>query len=77
MYKLKYLILVIVVILGLGCSKSDDGSGGGSNMKLSDIKINFKNKKYVLNGGTQNWVLNGFDRKFKNQSKIKSQKRIY
>ena len=36
--------------------------------------FNFKNKKYVLNGGTQNWVLNGFDRKFKNHSKIKSTK---
>ena len=22
--------------------------------------FNFKNKKYVLNGGTQNWVLNGY-----------------
>ncbi len=39
--------------------------------------FNFKNKKYVLNGGTQNWVLNGFDRKFKNQSKIKSTKINY
>ena len=39
--------------------------------------FNFKNKKYVLNGGTQNWVLNGFDRKFKNQSKIKSIKINY
>lgn len=34
--------------------------------------FNFKNKKYVLNGGTQNWVLNGYERKFKNKSKIKS-----
>lgn len=32
--------------------------------------FNFKNKKYVLNGGTQNWVLNGFDRQFNNKSKI-------
>ena len=39
--------------------------------------FNFKNKKYVLNGGTQNWVLNGFDRKFKNQSKITSTKINY
>ena len=39
--------------------------------------FNFKNKKYVLNGGTQNWVLNGFDRKFKNRSKIKSIKINY
>ena len=39
--------------------------------------FNFKNKKYVLNGGTQNWVLNGFDRKFNNQSKIKSTKINY
>ena len=39
--------------------------------------FNFKNKKYVLNGGTQNWVLNGFDRKFKNQSKITSIKINY
>ena len=39
--------------------------------------FNFKNKKYVLNGGTQNWVLNGFDRKFKNQSKIKLTKINY
>ncbi len=39
--------------------------------------FNFKNKKYVLNGGTQNWVLNGFDRKFKNKSKIKSTKINY
>ena len=39
--------------------------------------FNFKNKKYVLNGGTQNWVLNGFDRKFRNQSKIKSTKINY
>jgi len=36
--------------------------------------FNFKNKKYVLNGGTQNWVLNGYDRDFKNKSKIKSTK---
>jgi len=36
--------------------------------------FNFKNKKYVLNGGTQNWVLNGYDRNFKNKSKIKSTK---
>ena len=39
--------------------------------------FNFKNKKYVLNGGKQNWVLNGFDRKFKNQSKITSTKINY
>ena len=39
--------------------------------------FNFKNKKYVINGGTQNWVLNGFDRKFKNQSKITSTKINY
>ena len=39
--------------------------------------FNFKNKKYVLNGGTQNWVLNGYDRKFKNKSKIKSTKINY
>ena len=38
---------------------------------------NKDNKKYVLNGGTQNWVLSGFDRKFKNQSKIKSTKINY
>ena len=39
--------------------------------------FNFKNKKYVLNGGTQNWVLNRFERKFKNHSKIKSTKINY
>lgn len=39
--------------------------------------FDFKNKKYVLNGGTQNWVLNGYDRKFKNKSKIKSTKINY
>lgn len=39
--------------------------------------FDFNNKKYVLNGGTQNWVLSGFDRKFKNQSKIKSTKINY
>ena len=50
MYKLKYMILVIVVFLGLGCSKSDDGGSGSSNMKLSDIKINFKNKNNFIIG---------------------------
>lgn len=39
--------------------------------------FDFENKKYVLNGGTQNWVLNGYDRKFKNKSKIKSTKINY
>ncbi len=34
--------------------------------------FNFKNKKYVLNGGTQNWVLNGFERQYKKKSKIRS-----
>jgi rhodanese-related sulfurtransferase len=33
--------------------------------------FNFKNKKYVLNGGTQNWVLNGFERELGKKSKIK------
>ena len=47
MYKLKYMILVVVVILGLGCSES---GGGGSNMILSDIKINFKNKNNFIIG---------------------------
>ena len=39
--------------------------------------FDFENKKYVLNGGTQNWVLNGYDRKFNNKSKIKSTKINY
>lgn len=34
--------------------------------------FNFKNKKYVLNGGTQNWVLNGYDRSFKNKSNLQA-----
>ena len=36
--------------------------------------FNFKNKKYVLNGGTQNWVLSGNDRVYNNKSKIKKTK---
>ena len=32
--------------------------------------FNFKNKKYVLNGGTQNWVLSGYDRAYNNKSKL-------
>ena len=32
--------------------------------------FNFNNKKYVLNGGTQNWVLKGYQRKYNNKSKI-------
>ena len=32
--------------------------------------FNFNNKKYVLNGGTQNWVLKGYQREFNNKSKI-------
>ena len=39
--------------------------------------FDFENKKYVLNGGTQNWVLNGYDRKFNNKSKIKFTKINY
>tara|TARA_B100000989_G_scaffold243475_1_gene190504 strand:- start:187 stop:1443 length:1257 start_codon:yes stop_codon:yes gene_type:complete len=39
--------------------------------------FDFNNKKYVLNGGTQNWVLSGFNHKFKNKSKIKSTKINY
>lgn len=37
--------------------------------------FNFSNKKYVLNGGTQNWELNGFKRSYKQISKI-SQKKV-
>ena len=36
--------------------------------------FNFKNKKFVLNGGTQNWVLKGYLRKFNNKSSINSTK---
>ncbi len=36
--------------------------------------FNFKNKKFVLNGGTQNWVLKGFLRKLNNKSNIRSTK---
>jgi len=32
--------------------------------------FNFNNKKYVLNGGTQNWVLKGYQREYNNKSKI-------
>ena len=31
---------------------------------------NFNNKKYVLSGGTQNWVLKGYQREYNNKSKI-------
>ena len=51
MCKLKCMILVIVVILGLACSKREEKSGSSaSNMKLSDIKINFKNKNNFIIG---------------------------
>lgn len=36
--------------------------------------FNFSNKKYVLNGGTQNWELNGFQRDYKQKSKIHQKK---
>ena len=36
--------------------------------------FNFFNKKYVLNGGTQNWELNGFQRSYKQKSKIHQKK---
>ena len=36
--------------------------------------FNFSNKKYVLNGGTQNWELNGFKRSYKQISKIRQKK---
>ena len=32
--------------------------------------FNFNNKKYALNGGTQNWVLKGYQREYNNKSKI-------
>ena len=34
--------------------------------------FNFRNKKFVLNGGTQNWVLSGYERSMKVRSKIHS-----
>ena len=36
--------------------------------------FNFKNKKYVLNGGTQNWVLSGNKRVYNNKSQLKKTK---
>ena len=36
--------------------------------------FNFKNKKYVLNGGTQNWVLSGNKRVYNNKSQLKKVK---
>ena len=32
--------------------------------------FNFKNKKFVLSGGTQKWVLSGFDRVYNNKSRL-------
>jgi len=34
------------------------------------LDFNFSNKKYVLNGGTQNWVLHGYDRAYQKKSSI-------
>ena len=36
--------------------------------------FNFKNKKFVLNGGTQNWVLSGYKRVYNNKSKLNKTK---
>jgi rhodanese-related sulfurtransferase len=36
--------------------------------------FNFENKKFVLNGGTQNWVLSGYDRVYNNKSQLKKTK---
>jgi rhodanese-related sulfurtransferase len=34
------------------------------------LDFNFSHKKYVLNGGTQNWVLHGYERAYQKKSSI-------
>ena len=38
------------------------------------LDFNVKNKKFVLNGGTQNWVLNGLERAYKYKSDLAQNK---
>jgi rhodanese-related sulfurtransferase len=38
------------------------------------LDFNFSHKKYVLNGGTQNWVLHGYERAYQKKSSIQKTK---
>ena len=56
MYKCLYTILFIVVLLVLGCSKREERGGSNtSNMKLSDVKANFLNKKIFVTSEKNNY----------------------